>query len=54
MAPVLWPLRSGDIQPQQRFFADGGFFANDRKARFVAPEIPGAANRDHRRGGRCG
>ena len=27
-------------QPRQRFFADGGFFTNDRKARFVAPEIP--------------
>ena len=25
---------------RQRFFADGGFFTNDRKARFVAPEIP--------------
>jgi assimilatory nitrate reductase catalytic subunit len=40
MAPVLWPIRPGDIQPQQRFFADGGFFANDHKARFIAPEIP--------------
>jgi assimilatory nitrate reductase catalytic subunit len=40
MAPVHWPMRTGDLQPQQRFFADGGFFANDRKARFVAPEIP--------------
>ena len=27
-------------QPQPRFFAEGGFFANDHKARFVAPEIP--------------
>ena len=40
LAPVLWPNRLGDIQPQQRFFADGGFFTNDHKARFVAPEIP--------------
>jgi assimilatory nitrate reductase catalytic subunit len=40
MAPVLWPSRLGDVEPQQRFFADGGFYANDRKARFVAPEIP--------------
>jgi assimilatory nitrate reductase catalytic subunit len=40
LAPVLWPMRLGDIQPQQRFFADGGFFTNDRKARFIAPEIP--------------
>jgi assimilatory nitrate reductase catalytic subunit len=40
MAPVQWPIRTGDAEPQQRFFADGGFFANDRKARFIAPEIP--------------
>ncbi len=40
MAPVLWPIRLGDIQPQQRFFAGGGFFADDHKARFIAPEIP--------------
>ena len=39
MAPVQWPARQ-DTPPQQRFFAEGGFFANDRKARFVAPEIP--------------
>jgi assimilatory nitrate reductase catalytic subunit len=40
MTPVLWPHRSGDTEPQQRFFAAGGFFANDHKARFVAPEVP--------------
>src|SRR3981081_3710129 len=40
MAPVLWPMRLGEFRPQQRFFADGGFFANDHKARFIAPEIP--------------
>src|ERR1700680_2575836 len=40
MAPVLWPHRLGDTEPQQRFFADGGFFSNDHKARFIAPEIP--------------
>jgi assimilatory nitrate reductase catalytic subunit len=40
MAPVLWPLRLGDTEPQQRFFADGAFFASDHKARFVAPEVP--------------
>jgi assimilatory nitrate reductase catalytic subunit len=40
MAPVQWPLRLGDIQPQQRFFAEGEFFAGDHKARFIAPEIP--------------
>jgi assimilatory nitrate reductase catalytic subunit len=40
MSPLLWPLRWGEIEPQQRFFAKGGFFTNDRKARFIAPEIP--------------
>jgi assimilatory nitrate reductase catalytic subunit len=39
MAPVQWPLRAGE-PPRQRFFAEGGFFANDRKARFIAPEVP--------------
>jgi assimilatory nitrate reductase catalytic subunit len=40
LSPVLWPMRLGDIQPQERFFADGGFFSNDHRARFIAPEIP--------------
>jgi assimilatory nitrate reductase catalytic subunit len=40
LTPVMWPIRAGDSAPQQRFFADGGFFANDRRARFIAPEIP--------------
>jgi assimilatory nitrate reductase catalytic subunit len=39
MAPVHWPVRQG-ADPQARFFADGGFFANDFKARFIAPEVP--------------
>ncbi len=40
LAPVQWPLRAGETGPQQRFFARGGFFTNDGKARFVAPETP--------------
>jgi assimilatory nitrate reductase catalytic subunit len=40
MIPFLWPARKDDSQQQQRFFAQGGFFANDRRARFIAPEIP--------------
>src|SRR6195952_2345255 len=40
MAAVLWPARLGDIAPQERFFADGGFFSNDRRARFISPQIP--------------
>ncbi|QDW37469.1 molybdopterin-dependent oxidoreductase [Bradyrhizobium sp. KBS0727] len=39
MAPVQWPIRL-DAQPQARFFAEGRFFANDHKARFIAPEVP--------------
>jgi assimilatory nitrate reductase catalytic subunit len=39
LAPVQWPIRSGEAE-QARFFADGRFYANDHKARFVAPEIP--------------
>ncbi|HVX75905.1 MAG TPA: molybdopterin-dependent oxidoreductase [Bradyrhizobium sp.] len=40
MSPLQWPMRYGELEPQRRFFAKGGFFANDRKARFVAPEVP--------------
>ena len=39
MAPVQWPARSGEAE-QARFFADGLFYANDQKARFIAPEVP--------------
>jgi len=39
MTPVLWPHRT-DETGQQRFFAGGEFFTNDRKGRFVAPERP--------------
>jgi assimilatory nitrate reductase catalytic subunit len=39
MAPVQWPAREGALE-QARFFAEGGFFSNDRTARFIAPEIP--------------
>src|SRR3954463_2280888 len=39
MAPVQWPIRL-DAQPQARFFAEGGFFASEGKAKFIAPEIP--------------
>jgi assimilatory nitrate reductase catalytic subunit len=50
LTPVLWPHRLGDTGPQQRFFADGGFFSNDHRARFIAPEIP--ALRTETRAGR--
>jgi assimilatory nitrate reductase catalytic subunit len=37
--PLQWPQaeRSAD---ETRFFAQGGFYTADRKARFIAPEIP--------------
>jgi len=38
LEPVLWPAREGENNA--RFFAAGGFFTPDRKARFVAPETP--------------
>jgi assimilatory nitrate reductase catalytic subunit len=40
MAPVLWPVREGTTQPQLRFFAQGGFYAKDFRARFIAVEMP--------------
>ncbi|MEA2879418.1 MAG: assimilatory nitrate reductase catalytic subunit [Hyphomicrobiales bacterium] len=38
--PVVWPAREGENVSDQRFFAEGGFFTADRKARFIAPEFP--------------
>ncbi|HKA80442.1 MAG TPA: molybdopterin-dependent oxidoreductase [Xanthobacteraceae bacterium] len=43
--PVQWPLREGETQrdlrrDDRRFFANGGFYTSDGKARFVAPEMP--------------
>ncbi|RZI37813.1 nitrate reductase, partial [Herbaspirillum sp. HC18] len=38
LQPVQWPVRTGS-EPGARFFAEGGFFTNDGKGRFVAPEV---------------
>jgi assimilatory nitrate reductase catalytic subunit len=38
--PVMWPARAGDARGERRFFAAGGFFTGDRRARFVAPKRP--------------
>jgi assimilatory nitrate reductase catalytic subunit len=46
--PVQWPLRAGEKRLEQRlarrqdrrFFMAGGFYTPDRKARFIAPEVP--------------
>ncbi|HEX8664381.1 MAG TPA: molybdopterin-dependent oxidoreductase [Beijerinckiaceae bacterium] len=44
LAPVQWPCPSekGREVKESRFFADGGFFTSDKKARFVAPAPPAA------------
>jgi assimilatory nitrate reductase catalytic subunit len=47
LSPVQWPYRLGDAGPQQRFFSDGGFFASDRRARFVAPDVPALRSETH-------
>ena len=39
LPPTLWPARL-DASVSERFFAEGGFFTGDQRARFVAPEIP--------------
>jgi assimilatory nitrate reductase catalytic subunit len=42
LEPVQWPVPAGERlgEKEKRFFADGGFFTPDRKARFVPPEPP--------------
>ena len=40
LEPTQWPVRAETRRRQRRFFADGGFFTPDRKARFIAPETP--------------
>ena len=53
MAPMKWPVREGARASEPRFFGDGRFFTGDRKARFIAPEIPRREPRP-RRTCRCG
>jgi assimilatory nitrate reductase catalytic subunit len=40
LSPVQWPSRAGTPKAEPRFFARGGFFTPDRKARMIAPERP--------------
>jgi assimilatory nitrate reductase catalytic subunit len=40
LTPILWPCSEGETAGDMRFFAEGGFFTPDHKARFVAPEAP--------------
>ncbi len=38
--PVMWPVRAIETVTERRFFASGGFFTDDGRARFVAPQRP--------------
>jgi assimilatory nitrate reductase catalytic subunit len=50
MAPMQWPVPADGTRHTGRFFADGGFFTPDRKARFIAtPYKPIAAKPDRRK-----
>ncbi|MBX9710827.1 MAG: molybdopterin-dependent oxidoreductase [Xanthobacteraceae bacterium] len=40
MTPLMWPMRVGDVEGKARFFDDGVFYTTDRKAKFIAPEMP--------------
>jgi assimilatory nitrate reductase catalytic subunit len=40
MAPFQWPMPAGASTGVERLFADGNFFTPDRKARFIAIEVP--------------
>jgi assimilatory nitrate reductase catalytic subunit len=40
LSPFQWPQPAGAAPGVTRFFADGGFFHNDRKARFIAVQPP--------------
>ncbi len=40
MEPVLWPVRAKQREPMPRFFASGGFFTLNGRARFISPEMP--------------
>ncbi|MEP9375809.1 molybdopterin-dependent oxidoreductase [Aquabacter sp. CN5-332] len=42
LEPVQWPVQAGGTG-QARFFAEGGFFTPDRRARFIAPQAVPAA-----------
>jgi assimilatory nitrate reductase catalytic subunit len=49
LTPFQWPRPKADAPAETRFFADGGFFTPDRKARFVplAPVAETRAAEDH-------
>jgi assimilatory nitrate reductase catalytic subunit len=38
--PLQWPARAGHAPSESRFFARGGFYTADRRARLIAPARP--------------
>ncbi|MBO6901695.1 MAG: molybdopterin-dependent oxidoreductase [Rhizobiaceae bacterium] len=46
LRPFQWPREDGAQPAQRRFFAKGGFFTGDGRARFVVPRPPRAAMAD--------
>ncbi len=40
LRPFVWPMGQARSAKAKRYFANGGFFTPDRKARFIAPEVP--------------
>ncbi len=40
LAPVQWPAPNGEPRRERRFFASGGYYTPDGKARFIATERP--------------
>lgn len=45
LPPTYWPIRAGESEGRRRFFAQGGFFTPDRRAKFVALATPALATR---------
>ena len=43
LQPIQWPAPRGSVRKETRFFAKGGFFTADGRARFVAVEPPAPA-----------
>jgi assimilatory nitrate reductase catalytic subunit len=46
LTPFQWPHRVGDAGGDTRYFAEGGFFTPDRKARMVAVALPATQDGD--------
>jgi assimilatory nitrate reductase catalytic subunit len=44
LQPFQWPLRQGESEGRKRFFAEGGFFTPDGRARFLALTPRGPVN----------